>query len=107
MAENPSRTTIEYLRISREEQDLAKNLFDILALANREDLRRIEFVEEKASGRIGWRKREIADILDELRVGDALFAGEFSRLGRSILECMEILAIASDASIRVNLIKGS
>ena len=34
------------------EQDLAKNRVDILDLANREDLGRVEFVEEKASGRI-------------------------------------------------------
>ena len=52
-------------------------------------------------------KRKIADILNELRLGDALIVSELSRLGRSMLECMEILSFASDARIRVYAIKGS
>ncbi len=106
MAERRPRT-IGYLRVSRQEQDLDKNRTDILTLANREDLGRVEFVEEKASGRIAWRKRRIADILEELREGDVLIVSELSRLGRSMLECMEILSIASDAGVRVYAIKGS
>ena len=93
--------------MSKQEQDPDRNPAEILALANREDLDRVEFVEEKASGRIAWRKRRIADILEELREGDILVVGELSRLGRSMLECMEILSIASDAGIRVYAIKGS
>ena len=105
MADSASRT-IGYLRVSKEAQDLDKNRADILTLANSEGLGRVEFVEETASGRITWRKRKIADILDELRAGDALIVSKLSRLGRSMLECMEILSIASDAGIRVHAIKG-
>ena len=94
-------------RVSRQEQDLDKNRADILALANREDLGRVEFVEEKASGGIAWRVRRIADVLEELREGDALVVSELSRLGRSMLECMEILSVAANAGIRVYAIKGS
>ncbi len=106
MTASASRT-IGYLRVSKVTQDLDKNRADILTLANREGFGRVEFVEEKASGKIGWRKRKIAEILDELREGDALIVSELSRLGRSMLECMEILSIASDAGIRVYAIKGS
>ena len=98
---------IGYLRVSKETQDLEKNRADTLALANREDLGRVEFVEEKAPGRIARCKRKIADILNELREGDALIISELSWLGRSMLECMEILSIASDARFRVYAIKGS
>ncbi|MDE0305677.1 MAG: recombinase family protein [Albidovulum sp.] len=55
---------------------------------------------------MAWRSRNIADVLDELREGDALIFGEHSRLGRSMLGCVEILSIASDAGIRVYAIKG-
>ena len=106
MAENASRT-IGYLRVSRESQDLDKNRADVLTLANREDLGRVEFVDEKASGRIAWRKRRIADVLSELDEGDTLIVSELSRLGRSMLECMEILSIALAAGIRVYAIKGA
>ena len=57
------------------------------------------------SGKIPWRKRRIAAVLGELREGDALIVSELSRLGRSMLECMEILSIASAAGIRVYAIK--
>ena len=42
MAENQPET-IGYLRVSKEEQDLDINRADILALANREVLDRVEF----------------------------------------------------------------
>ena len=67
----------------------------------------VEFVEEKVSGKIPWRKRGIAAVLGELREGDALIVSELSRFGRSMLECMEILSIASAAGIRVYAIKGA
>ena len=104
--EKPSRT-VGYLRVSKDTQDLDKNRADILILANKEDLGRVEFVEEKVSGKIPWRKRRIAAVLGELREGDALIVSELSRLGRSMLECMEILSSASAAGIRVYAIKGA
>lgn len=99
--------TIGYLRVSTNAQDLEKNRADILMLANKEGLGRVHFVEEKVSGKTPWRKRKIADVLDDLHDGDALIVSELSRLGRSMLECMEILAIASERAIRVYAIKGT
>ena len=48
--EKPSRT-VGYLRVSKDTQDLDKNRADILILANKENLGRVEFVEEKVSGK--------------------------------------------------------
>jgi DNA invertase Pin-like site-specific DNA recombinase len=45
--------TIGYLRVSTGAQDLDKNKADILRLANQEDLGRVQFVEEKVSGKVG------------------------------------------------------
>lgn len=98
--------TIGYLRVSRNTQDLDKNRADILTLAHREDLGRVTFIEETASGRIAWRQRRIATIMDQLHTGDALIVSELSRRGRSMLECMEILAIAAKTGIRVYAVKG-
>ncbi len=98
--------TIGYLRVSTAEQDIEKNKADILAFANRQNLGRVAFMEEKASGKIAWRKRKIANILESLSIGDNLIVSELSRLGRSMLECMEILSIATDRGIRIFAIKG-
>jgi DNA invertase Pin-like site-specific DNA recombinase len=66
----------------------------------------VRFVEEKVSGKISWRKRKIAEILDSAEKGDNIIVSELSRLGRSMLECMEILSIATQKGINVYAVKG-
>ena len=102
-----SSKTIGYLRVSTVDQDIEKNKADILKLANDKDLGKVTFTEEKASGKISWRKRKVADVLDKLGDGDNIIVSELSRLGRSMLECMEILSIASQKRINVYAVKGN
>lgn len=99
--------TVAYLRVSTTDQDLEKNKADILHLANDTALGPVEWVEEHVSGSVSWRKRAIARVLDELQVGDTLVVSELSRLGRSMLECMEILSIASQKGINLYAVKGN
>ncbi|MBX7223860.1 MAG: recombinase family protein [Blastocatellia bacterium] len=102
-----SHTTVAYLRVSTTDQDVEKNKADILALANTRHFGHVEFVQEKISGTVSWKKRKLADILINLTTGDVLIVSELSRLGRSMLECMEILAIATQRGIRVYAVKGN
>lgn len=99
--------TFGYLRVSTTDQDLDKNKADILLLANNKELGQVKFVEEKASGRISWKKRKIADLISSLQKGDSIIVSELSRLGRSMLECMEILSIATQEGINIFSVKGS
>lgn len=99
--------TVGYLRVSTVNQDLEKNKTDILFFANENQLGQVSWVQEKVSGKINWRKRKIAQLLDDLQSGDNLIVSELSRLGRSMLECMEILAIASQKQINLYAIKGN
>jgi len=98
---------IAYLRVSTLEQDIEKNKSEILFLAHDKALGKIEFVEEKISGRIHWRERKIGSIIEDLQKGDTLLLNEFSRLGRSMLECMEIISIATEKGIAVYTVKGN
>jgi DNA invertase Pin-like site-specific DNA recombinase len=97
---------IAYLRVSTIDQDLEKNKAQILHLANDKNLGKVEFVEEKMSGRVNWRERKIGEIIDNLSAGDVVLLSEFSRLGRSMLECMEIIAIATQKGIKMYTVKG-
>jgi DNA invertase Pin-like site-specific DNA recombinase len=99
--------TVAYLRVSTTDQDLEKNKADILHLANEKDLGRVQWVEETVSGRVSWKRRKIAQVVEELGEGDTLIVSELSRLGRSMLECMEILSIASQKGIHIYAVKGS
>ena len=69
MAKKTMPKTIGYLRVSTIDQDLEKNKADILFLANNKDLGKVNFVEEKVSGKVPWRKRKIAPVLEELNKG--------------------------------------
>ncbi len=103
----PASTVIGYLRVSTADQNLEKNKADILQLANQHDLGRVRFVEETISGKVSWRQRKIAEVLESLKASDALVVSELSRLGRSMLECMEILSVAAQKRINVYAVKGT
>ena len=99
--------TIAYLRVSTVEQDLEKNKADILTFANNKDFGKVKFVEEKISGTKNWKHRKIKQVIDELSKGDRLIVPEFSRLGRSMLEIMEMLSILKDKEVNVYAVKGN
>jgi DNA invertase Pin-like site-specific DNA recombinase len=103
----PAPKTIGYLRVSTLDQDIEKNKADILHLANHHDLGKIQFVEEKVSGKVPWRERKIAEVLEQLQAKDTIIVSELSRLGRSMLECMEILSLATRKGINVYAVKGN
>ncbi len=102
-----TKKTIGYLRVSTADQDLDKNKADILHLANEKKLGTVEWFKEQASGKMSWRKRKIAQVIDSLKEGDAILVSELSRLGRSMLECMEILSIALEKKINIYAVKGN
>lgn len=99
--------TIAYLRVSTAEQDLQKNKADILFLANEKNLGKVDFVEETVSGKVSWKKRKIAEVLDSLEEGDHLLVSELSRIGRSMLEIMEVLSVAAQKKVNVYTVKGN
>lgn len=102
-----AKKTVAYLRVSTYDQNIEKNKADILHFANNHDLGKVVFVEEIASGRTSWRDRRIAGVMEELQEGDTIVVSELSRLGRSMLECMEILSLATRKGVCIFAIKGN
>ena len=105
MSDQPK--TYAYLRVSTADQDIEKNKYDILELANQKGLGQVEWVEETNSGRISWHKRKTAHILEQAQRGDNLVVSELLRLGCSMLECMEILSIAAEKGVHIYAVKGN
>lgn len=99
--------TIAYLRVSTTDQDLGKDKASILHLANEKDMGKVAFVEEKVSGTVPWKKRKIAEVIEELTTGDNLLVSELSRIGRSMLEIMQVLQIALEKGVNVYAVKGN
>ena len=107
MEQSTAHKTVAYLRVSTLDQNTEKNKTDILYFANQHDLGKVEFVEEVCSGKIAWQQRLIAQLLNELNARDVIIVSELSRLGRSMLECMEILAFATRKEICIYSVKGN
>ncbi len=98
---------LTYLRVSTDEQDLRKNRADILHLAPEKNLGKVIWIEETISGRMSWKKRKIAQVIEGMGEGDTLIVSELSRLGRSMLEIMEILSVAVQKGIHIYSVKGN
>jgi DNA invertase Pin-like site-specific DNA recombinase len=52
---------------------------------------------------MSWKKRKIAQVIEGMGEGDNLIVSELSRLGRSMLEIMEILSVAVQKGIHIYL----
>ena len=99
--------TIGYLRVSTADQDLDKNKMAILDFANQRDLGKVTFREETISTREHWQKRLIGEIVEDLEKEDILIVSEISRLGRSVLEVMTMLAILMEREVNFYVVKGN
>jgi len=98
--------TVAYIRVSTDRQDALNQRNEILNLANEKDLGKVHLVEEVVSGRKRWRDRALGGIVEKMKPNDAIVVAELSRLGRSMLEIMEILNLALERKIRVYAAKG-
>ncbi len=97
--------TYAYLRVSTDRQELENQKFEVLKYANDNKLGNVEFVEETVSGRKSWKERKIGKLMEELQQGDVLIITELSRLGRSMLEIMELLSILLRKGVELHVVK--
>jgi DNA invertase Pin-like site-specific DNA recombinase len=101
------KKVVGYLRVSTANQDLNKNKADILKYANDHKLGNVDFIEEVVSGKVSWKERKIKEVIDSLVKDDWLIVAELSRLGRSMLEIMEIISEAKRKEINIYAIKNN
>ena len=99
------KKVVGYLRVSTLSQDLDKNKADILMYANENKLGNVDFVEDVVSGTVPWQRRRIKELIELLGKGDWIIVAELSRLGRSMLEIMEIISEAKKKEINIHAIK--
>ena len=97
--------TYAYIRVSTDKQETENQRFEILKYANDKKLGNVEFIEETVSGRKSWKDRKIGVLISELCKGDILIVTELSRLGRSMLEIMELLSILLRNGIELHVVK--
>lgn len=91
-----------YVRVSTEQQDYQSQ---VTAIESKYKID--EWVEEKRSGTVDYRKRDLGDLIHKLRAGDTLIVTELSRLGRSLSMIYKIITELKEKKIRCIAIKNN
>jgi DNA invertase Pin-like site-specific DNA recombinase len=85
------RKVIGYIRVSSDKQDLEKQQHLLWQYAQTQGLLIHEFVRVEISSKKSLRERRIEELLAKLETGDTLLVAELSRLGRNMLETLNLV----------------
>ena len=95
-----------YVRVSTNKQTLENQKFEISQYCKNNDIKdKIKFIEEIKSGKISYKDRVLGKAIKKMKSNDVLICAELSRLGRSMLDVMEILNIILKKKIKLITIK--
>lgn len=98
-------TIIAYTRISTDQQDLEKQKHLLLDYAQKQGWLINEFVEVAVSSKKSTKTRKIDELNEKLKKGDVLLVAELSRLGRNMLETLNIINSLSEKGIKIVFVR--
>lgn len=85
-------TVIGYIRVSADKQDAEKQRHLLLDYAQNHKLLINEFISVEVSSQKNPKQRRIDELRSKLQSGDMLLVAELSRLGRNMLETLNIIS---------------
>ena len=97
--------TVGYIRVSTDEQDLGKQKHLLLEYAQQNRLIIDRFIEAEVSSRKTPQERRIVELSDLLKSGDHLIVAELSRLGRNMLETLNIITALNERGIHITFVR--
>ncbi len=98
-------TTIGYIRVSTDKQDLQKQEHLLLKYAQKHDMQITNFIKIEISSRKNTKERKIDELLSTLKEGDVLLAAELSRLGRNMFEVINIINQLGQNGVQVIFVR--
>lgn len=99
--------TIAYIRVSTLEQNVDSQIGEIKRYADYKQIKIDEFITITMSSRKEEGLRRIDELKSKLEKGDILISSELSRLGRSMVEVVQLVHELVKRGIRVILIKNN
>lgn len=96
---------IGYIRVSTDKQDLDKQHHLLLDYAQKQGLRIDEFIQVEISSRKNAKERRIEELVEKLDRGDTLIVAELSRLGRNMLETLNIINQLSETGVKIIFVR--
>jgi DNA invertase Pin-like site-specific DNA recombinase len=94
-----------YIRVSSEQQNLEQQKHLLLSYAQHQKLLIHKFIEVEASSQKTQKERKIDILLSNLHEGDSLLVSELSRLGRNMLEVLNIINSLAENHINIVFIR--
>ena len=96
---------IGYIRVSSDKQDLDKQRHLLLEYAQEKHLMIDEFIEIEISSRQDVGARRIDELQKKLQNGDMLLVAELSRLGREMLQVLNIINSLSTRGVTITFVR--
>src|ERR1044071_8708527 len=96
---------IGYIRVSTDKQDADSQRHLLLEYAHTKKLVIDEFIEVEISSRENQKERRIEELKAKLKTGDTLMVAELSRLGRNMLETLNIIQALTDQGITLIFVR--
>lgn len=96
---------IGYIRVSTEEQELAKQEHLLLKYAQQHEMQIDDFIQVEISSRRSTRERRIDELLSRLDTGDILLIAELSRLGRNMFEVINLINQLSERDVKLVFVR--
>lgn len=97
--------TYGYIRVSTDKQSCENQRFEIISFCQRNGFLVNAWIEEKISGTVEPKKRELGKLLACVKSGDLIVCSELSRLGCSLFMIMSVLNFLMEKRARVWTIK--
>ena len=98
-------TVIGYTRVSTDKQDLEKQKHLLLDYAQTHQMLIQGFVGAEVSSSKDTAERKINELLSKLKKGDTLLVAELSRLGRNMLQTLNIINELSEKGVSIVFIR--
>ncbi|MBD2705304.1 master DNA invertase Mpi family serine-type recombinase [Spirosoma sp. BT702] len=90
-----------YIRVSTEKQNTENQRFELQRLADERQWNIDEWTEETVSSMEKLESRKLFPLLNYLRAGDMLIVTELSRLGRNLMQIMQILHFCMQRDVMI------
>jgi DNA invertase Pin-like site-specific DNA recombinase len=98
-------STIAYLRVSTEGQDLDQQKLAVLDYAQKHRVTVDAFVATQRSAQHATQRAELLQLIESLHPGDRLIVSELSRFGRSLSQILQIIDRLIQKEVRLVAIK--
>jgi len=93
--------TIGYIRVSTERQSMENQKHKLLEYAQQNKIIIDEFIELEISSKKDQKERLLDEVFEKLKSGDIFMCTELSRLGRNMLEILNLIEKFNNSGIKI------